>query len=121
VYFVGCSPSLPDDFRADFKKIHGSEPQASAFTAQYADATTVLLDAVAEVAEEQSDGSLLVDPVQLRDAVRATIRMDGVSGHIRFDDYGDRTSSASDLTEQAGDLGLAACQVQGGKLVQLFP
>ena len=121
VYFVGCSPSLPDDFRADFKKIHGSEPQASAFTAQYADATTILLDAVAEVAEEQSDGSLLVDPVQLRDAVRATIRMDGVSGHIRFDDYGDRTSSASDLTEQAGDLGLAACQVQGGKLVQLFP
>jgi hypothetical protein len=47
--------------------------------------------------------------------------MDGVSGHIRFDDYGDRTSSASDLTEQAGDLGLAACQVQSGKLVQLFP
>ena len=121
VYFVGCSPMLPDDFRSDYKKTHGSEPQASAFTAQNADATTILLDAVAQVAEEQSDGSLHIDPARLRDAVRATIRMDGVSGHIRFDDFGDRTSSATDLTERAADLGLAACQVQGGKLVQLFP
>ena len=121
VYFVGCSPSLPDDFRSDYKKIHGSEPQASAFTAQYADATTILLDAVAQVAEEQGDGSLRIDPARLRDAVRATNREDGVSGHLAFDEYGDRTSSASDLTEQAQDLGLAACQVHDGKLVQLFP
>jgi branched-chain amino acid transport system substrate-binding protein len=121
VFFVGCSPSLPDDFRSDYKKIHGSEPQASAFTAQYADATTILLDAVVQVAEEQSDGSLRIDPARLRDAVRATNRQDGVSGHLAFDENGDRTSSATDLTEQAKDLGLAACQVHDGKLVQLFP
>jgi branched-chain amino acid transport system substrate-binding protein len=121
VYFVGCSPSLPADFRADFKKTHGSEPEASAFTAHFADATTILLDAVAQVAEERSDGSLLIDPARLRDAVRATDLDDGVSGHVAFDENGDRTSTATDLTEQAKDLGLAACQVQGGKLVQLFP
>ncbi|MGD0765365.1 MAG: branched-chain amino acid ABC transporter substrate-binding protein [Dehalococcoidia bacterium] len=121
VYFVGCSPTLPGDFLAAFKKVSGSEPQASAFTAHNADATTILLDAVAQVAEEQSDGSLRIDPARLRDSVRATNRQDGVSGHLAFDQYGDRTSAATDLADQAQDLGLAACQVEGGKLIQLFP
>jgi branched-chain amino acid transport system substrate-binding protein len=121
VYFVGCPLSLSDDFRAEFKKVHGGEPVASAFIPQYADAAVILLDAIAEVAEEQDDGSLVIDRLRLRDAVRETDRMDGMSGHLAFDEYGDRMSSATDLTERAIDLGLAACQVQNGKLVTLFP
>ena len=53
--------------------------------------------------------------------MRETDRMDGMSGHLAFDEYGDRMSAATDLTERAIDLGLAACQVQNGKLVTLFP
>jgi branched-chain amino acid transport system substrate-binding protein len=121
VYFVGCPLTLPDDFIIEFKKVHGSEPAASAFTAQYADATTILLDAVAEAAEEQPDGSLLIDPAVLRDTVRQIRLTGGVSGNVAFDDNGDRSSEATDLAEQARDLGLAACWVQGGKLVNLFP
>ena len=121
VYFVGCPLTLPDDFISEFKKVHGSEPAASAFTAQYADATTILLDAVAEAAEEQPDGSLLIDPAVLRDTVRQIRLTGGVSGNVAFDDNGDRSSEATDLAEQARDLGLAACWVQGGKLVNLFP
>ena len=50
VLFAGCSLTLPQDFVADFSQLHGHEPEASAFVAQYADAATILLDAVAKVA-----------------------------------------------------------------------
>ena len=121
VYFVGCPLTLPDDFRRDFEKVHGSEPVASAFTAQYADAATALLDAIAGVAQEQPDGSLTIDPAALQKAVSRTHLTDGISGHVAFEANGDRASAATDLAERARDLGLAACQVQNGKLVNLFP
>lgn len=121
VYFVGCPLTLPADFLRDFEKVHGGQPVASAFTAQYADATTVLLDAIAGAAKEQDDGSLTVDPAGLRKNVSQTRLMDGISGRIAFDANGDRSSDATDLAERARDLGLAACQVQNGKLVNLFP
>jgi len=121
VYFVGCPLTLPADLVNDFKKVHGSEPIASAFTAHYADAATILLDSILKVAVEQADGSLLIDPAALRDAVAATNRTDGISGHLAFDANGDRSTQATDLTDQAKDLGFAACQVHDGKLVNLFP
>ena len=133
VFFAGCALPLPGDFVADFRNLHGHPPQDSAFVAQYADAATVLLDAVAKVAVEQSDGSLTVDPTALRDAVRATRLEDGVSGSVAFDQNGDRVPpGVSDLSEfvneaiKAGDvnvfleLGLVPCQVQDGKLVNLI-
>jgi branched-chain amino acid transport system substrate-binding protein len=121
VYFVGCPLTLPDDFVADFEKVHGSAPDSSAFTAQYADATTILLDSLAAVAQEQPDGSLLVDPAALRQNVSQAHLADGISGNVAFDANGDRSTKATDLTEQARDLGLAACQVHNGELQILFP
>ena len=121
VYFVGCPLVLPDDFLRDFVKVHGGEPVASAFTAQYADATTVLLNAVAGVANKQDDGSLIIDPAALRQSVSQTKLDNGISGDVAFDANGDRSTNATDLAGQARDLGLAACQVQSGKLVNLFP
>ncbi|HEY5626061.1 MAG TPA: branched-chain amino acid ABC transporter substrate-binding protein, partial [Dehalococcoidia bacterium] len=70
VLFSGCQYPLPADFLEDFVSLHGNEPGAT-FTAQYADAVTVLLDAVKEVAEDES-GTLVIQPTELRDAVRAT-------------------------------------------------
>jgi len=133
VFFVGCALTLPDDFVADFESLHGRPPQDSAFPAQYADAATILLDAVAKTAVEQVDGSLTIDPVELRDAVRETRLEKGVSGGIAFDENGDRLppgavslSTFIDLTIKTGDmdtfaaeLGLVICQVQGGKTVNL--
>jgi len=120
VYFVGCPLTLPDDFLAVFTKVHGGRPEASAFTAQYADAATVLLNAVNGVAEAE-DGALVIDPAALRDEIQQTRLIDGVSGHLAFDGNGDRIGEGGDLAEQAKDLGLAACVVQDGKLVNLFP
>jgi acyl-CoA reductase-like NAD-dependent aldehyde dehydrogenase len=34
VVFVGCAPTLPQEFLAEFAEIHGGEPGASAFEAQ---------------------------------------------------------------------------------------
>ncbi len=121
VYFAGCSLSLPDDFRADFTKVHGSGPGGSAFVAQYADAATILLDAVAKVAVAQDDGSLSIDPGALRDAVRATDLENGLSGRVAFDIYGERVTTSTELTQRAVETGIAACQVRDGQLVNFFP
>jgi branched-chain amino acid transport system substrate-binding protein len=126
--FSGCGFPLPDDLVDEFDDLHGYEPQAS-FPAQYVDAVTAMLDAVVTVAEEQNDGSLMIDPQELRDAVRAT-DMDGISGPIAFDSRGDRVPEPGyeleEVQEEAFrsgdgrllvDLGLVQCQVQDGQLI----
>jgi len=128
VLFSGCQYPLAHDFIEDFIDAHGGQPSAT-FTAQYADATTVLLDAVKAVAKDRDDGSLEIDPGDLRDAVRATSIKDGVSGALAFDTHGDRVPEpGDDLSELQGRaftmrediftaLGLIPCQVQNGALV----
>ncbi len=131
VLFAGCSYPL-QDLLDDFVDLHGDEP-TTAFAAQHADAATILLDAVAAVAEPQEDGSLVIDPIELRDAVRATVLEDGISGAIAFNEDGDRVppgvasldefvadAVANEDTSGYVDLGLIPCQVQGGRLVNLL-
>jgi hypothetical protein len=121
---------LPVDFVSDFERIHDERPSASAFVAQYADAATVLLSAIAQTAESQEDGSLSIDPGALRDAVASSHLPDGLSGSVAFDDKGDRVPAPGDDLEEivraaaaAQDvavfprLGLVPCQVQGGRLI----
>jgi len=133
VFFSGCSLTLPDDFVGEFEDVHGGRPDASAFVAQDADAATILLHAVAQVAVEQPDGSLTIAPAALRDAVRSTGLEGGLSGSFAFDENGDRVpqpgDAVSDVVDEAlssgdidifVDLGLVPCQVQDGKLVNLM-
>jgi branched-chain amino acid transport system substrate-binding protein len=128
VLFSGCQYPLSADFLEDFVSLHGHEPDAT-FTAQYADAVTVLLDAVKKVAEDEA-GTLVIQPTALRDAVRATDIEDGISGALAFDANGDRVPNPGDdlsdvqtaaLEAGQGDiyttLGLIPCQVQNGALV----
>jgi branched-chain amino acid transport system substrate-binding protein len=109
VVFTGCSAELPDEFVADYVDIIG-HPPAAPFPGQYADAATILLDALAAVAVEQDDGSLVVDPMELRDAVSKPELLAGLSGAIAFDENGDRIG-------QGADIGLVMCKVEGGQLV----
>jgi ABC-type branched-subunit amino acid transport system substrate-binding protein len=133
VVFSGCPLLLREDFVADFEAVHGSPPEASGFVGQYADATTALLNAVSEAAQEQSDGSLTIDPAALRDSLRKVNVEDGVSGSFWFDSRGDRVpDQGADLNEAMREairtadigflveLGLVPCQVQDGKLVNQF-
>jgi ABC-type branched-subunit amino acid transport system substrate-binding protein len=131
VLFGGCTVPLPKVFLDDFEELHGHTPTAS-FPAQYADAATILLNAIAAVAEEQTDGSLVIEPTELRDKIRETATS-GISGSIGFDEHGDRlppgVNSLEDFVNEAlieqdasvfVDLGLIPCQVQDGVLVNLF-
>lgn len=121
VYFSGCPFPLPDPFREEVEAIGGEDLQASSLLAHMGDAARVLLDAVAAVANEEDDGSLTIDPAELRDAVAATNIEDGLSGDISFDEAGDRATDETDLAEQARDLGWIGCQVKDGQFEVLFP
>lgn len=133
VVFAGCALTLPNDFAADYIEVHGGPPQSSSFTPQYADAVTMLLNAVAAAAQEHGDGSLTIDPGALRDSVADKPLSGGVSGNFAFDDNGDRVPHPGEnlekLVEAAAaaadigvylDLGLVPCQVQDGRLVNLL-
>lgn len=109
VVFAGCSAELPEEFVADYTEYIG-DVWGSPFPGQYADAATILLDAVAAVAVEQDDGSLVIDPMELRNAVSRPELLVGLSGAITFDDRGDRVG-------QGADVGLVMCKVDGGKFV----
>ncbi len=107
--FAGCSLDLPEELVADYVEIIG-HPPTTAFPAQYADAVTILLDALAEVAVQQEDGSLRIDPMELREAVSKPKLLAGISGAIAFDENGDRVGSGA-------SVGLTMCRVEGGKFV----
>jgi len=125
--FSGCAIPTSAEFGATFEAVHGDEATAS-FVPQYVDAARILLDALAIVAVERTDGSLVIDPDTLRANIAATTLSEGYSGTVQFDQNGDRTSvllSASTpsvedpetLTVLARALGLAPCFVQDGELV----
>ncbi|MFC1925584.1 branched-chain amino acid ABC transporter substrate-binding protein [Chloroflexota bacterium] len=109
--FTGCMPTLPEDFIADYVRIVGHEPD-TAFAAHVGDAAYILLDAVKQVAVQQGDGSLVIDPLELRDAVSNPSLLVGISGTIDFDENGDRVGSNS-------DIGLHIGRVENGKFVLL--
>ncbi len=123
--FSGCSPPLPATFVDAFEAVHDdSDPDdddgrpTAAFVAHYADAATILLDAVAAVAQSQADGSLRVDPTLLRGVVAASLLSGGLSGNVAFDSSGDRRliGEVEGLEHVARDLGLVPCFVENGTI-----
>lgn len=68
-------------------KFGGSPP--SGFHAHAYDAANLLLDAIAAVAQEGEDGTLLVGRQALRDAIAATSGFNGLTGTLTCDATGD--------------------------------
>jgi len=108
---AGCAPTFPRDFLDEYDETMGYAP-STAFPGHYADAATILLDAVASVATEQADGSLVIDPLELREAVGNQRLSVGISGAIAFDENGDRAG-------EYAALGLGLCKVKDGKFVRI--
>jgi len=106
---VTASPPLPEAVSVAFQAKFGREA-GTPFIGQAYDAVQILLTAIAEVAEEQADGSLVIDTGKVREAV-AAIRYQGLTGTISFDGKGDRAG------ETPEELGLALWKVEGGKFV----
>ena len=68
-------------------KFGGSPP--SGFHGHSYDATNILLDAIAEVAVQGDDGTVLIPRKALRDAITATSGFNGVTGTLACSDTGD--------------------------------
>lgn len=82
-----------DDFVARFQAAFQRAP-STPFVLQAHDAATALLKAIEAVATERSDGTLVIDRVQLAEALR-THGLDGLTGTIRFDERGDRIGGSA--------------------------
>ncbi|MCP5098318.1 MAG: ABC transporter substrate-binding protein [Chloroflexi bacterium] len=100
---LGFGNAIYDEFLAAYETAYGSEP-LSVFHAHAFDATNMILDAIEAVAEEGSDGSLLIGRQALRDALFATSGMDGITGSITCNEFGD-----------CADPQIAVSQVEGGE------
>lgn len=74
------------------KKFEAKYGPRQTFSPQAYDAANILMRAVEKAAKKKPDGSLVIGKKALRDAVSAT-RLDGITGKISFDKYGDRTGS----------------------------
>ena len=135
VAFSGCSPLLDVDFIAAFADVHadsvdeGNGLPTASFVAHYADAATILLDAVAAVAELRG-AELVMDSIALRDAIAARTLTDGLSGTVAFDAAGDRAGTIPTLDPGvepdpdvvgplaiiAESFGLVPCFVENGTI-----
>ena len=83
-----------DQFIPAYQEQFGSEPTAS-FHAHAFDATTVLFDAIEQVAVENDDGSLSIPRTALRDAVFETSGYEGMTGMITCTPLGDCATDVS--------------------------
>ena len=77
-----------DAFLAKWTTKYGGSPP-SGFHAFAYDATNILMDAIASVAQQGEDGSLSIGRQALRDAVSATADFNGLTGTLTCGQYGD--------------------------------
>ncbi|HET9200358.1 MAG TPA: branched-chain amino acid ABC transporter substrate-binding protein [Dehalococcoidia bacterium] len=109
-YFAGCGGDYPEEILTLYDEFIGNEP-STPFVAHYADASRILLTAIAEVAVDEG-GELVINTGELRDAV-AAIEFDGFTGPITFAETGDRAGAVGE------ELGLPECLVEDGAFVTL--
>jgi branched-chain amino acid transport system substrate-binding protein len=98
-----------DEFLPAYQENYGTEPTAP-FHAHAYDATNLVLDAVEEVAQQGSDGTLLIGRQALRDALYATSGYEGITGTLTCDEVGD-----------CADARISVSEVQGGEFVRIWP
>ena len=105
VVFAGVLPPLPEELLEDYAEIVGHEP-STPFAAH-------AIDAVVQVGEVQG-GSLVIDPIEYREAVKNPQLLVGLSGIIAFDENGDRVGNAE-------TIGLKMGEVRNGEIALISP
>lgn len=104
MYFSGPqTPTTPayDDFVAAYEDAYG-EPPIQAFHAHAYDAAMMVFTAIENVAQEDSDGNLVIDLQALRDELHS-ITYDGLTGTLHCDDFGDCAAPAIDIVQNTDD------------------
>lgn len=98
-----------ETFLPAYREKYGTDPTAP-FHAHAFDATNMVLDAIERVARQGADGTLLIGRQALRDALFATSGLQGITGTITCDQYGD-----------CADPQISVSQVQGDTFVRIWP
>lgn len=98
-----------DRFLSTYQEKYGTEP-LSVFHAHAFDATTLLLKAIEEVAQEGDDGTLLIGRQALRDKLFATSGYQGITGTLTCNEYGD-----------CADPKIAVSEVKDGAFEAIWP
>ena len=81
-------------FLNTYRDQYGEDP-INIFHPYAYDSATLLLKAIAEVAVPGDDGSLMVDPLAVREAIYNKVAFRGLSGYITCSPYGDCLSTSS--------------------------
>jgi branched-chain amino acid transport system substrate-binding protein len=97
-----------EDFIAQWVEASGglAYDEYSPYQAAGHDAAVLVLNAIAQVAEVNADGALVIDRAKLLEAARATKDLDGLTGNLTCDAVGDCGAGA-----------IAIWQVQNGEWV----
>jgi branched-chain amino acid transport system substrate-binding protein len=98
-----------ETFLPAYRENYGTDPTAP-FHAHAFDATNMILDAIEKVAQQGADGTLLIGRQALRDALFATSGLQGITGTITCDQYGD-----------CADPKISVNQVQNGVFERIWP
>ena len=98
-----------DEFLPAYMEAYGTEPTAP-FHAHAYDATTLVLDAIEKVAQQSSDGTLLIGRQALRDALTATSGLEGITGTLSCDENG-----------ECADPKISVSEVQNNEFVRIWP
>jgi branched-chain amino acid transport system substrate-binding protein len=106
---LSFSGQLYQDFLAAYQADYGLAPTAP-FHAHSFDAANMIFDAIEKVAVVEDDGTIHIPRQALRDALFATSGMQGITGTITCNEYGD-----------CADPKIAVNQVQNGAFVKVWP
>ena len=106
---LGFSNEIYDEFLVAYEDKYGSAP-LSVFHAHAFDAANLIFGCVEEVAQEASDGTLLIGRQALRDCLYATSGYAGITGSLTCDDFGD-----------CADPQIAVYEIQDGEYVVTWP
>jgi branched-chain amino acid transport system substrate-binding protein len=102
-------PEAYETFVSQYEEFFGIRPQELGnYHSQAYDAANIIMLALAEVAELDGEGNLLIDREALIAAIRATADYPGLSGNITCDENGDCAS-----------VQMAVFQVQEGAWVEI--
>lgn len=77
-----------ESFLSTYEEEYGEQP-AAAFWAHSYDATTMLLEAIANVGVIDADGNMVIDRQGIRDYLTGLSGFEGIIGTINCDDFGD--------------------------------
>ncbi len=113
MYFSGpdlsFSGNLYQDFLAAYEVKYGTQP-ISVFHAHAFDASNMIFGCVEQVAEQDEDGTLHVGRQALRDCLYATRGLNGITGTLTCDQWGD-----------CADPQISVSQLQSGEYVRIWP